>query len=90
MQPEAKVMLVGAGPGAADLLTVRALRAIEGAQVLLYDALVGADILDLAPRRCLRILTGKRSAPVGEAEQQHPTGLVENEKPRGQPPAHGG
>jgi uroporphyrin-III C-methyltransferase len=57
-------MLVGAGPGSADLLTVRALRAIEGAQVLLYDALVGAEVLALAPRRCLRILTGKRSGGV--------------------------
>lgn len=56
-----RVQLVGAGPGAADLLTVRALRAIEGAEVVLYDALVGEDILDLAPRRCLRIRTGKRA-----------------------------
>jgi uroporphyrin-III C-methyltransferase len=62
MQPETpKVMLVGAGPGSADLLTVRALRAIEGAGALLYDALVGEEILALAPRRCLRIRTGKRS-----------------------------
>jgi uroporphyrin-III C-methyltransferase len=61
-QPEPpKVMLVGAGPGSADLLTVRALRAVEGAQALLYDALVGEDVLALAPRRCLRIRTGKRS-----------------------------
>jgi uroporphyrin-III C-methyltransferase len=62
MQPEKpKVMLVGAGPGAADLLTLRALRAIEGAGALLYDALVGEEILDLAPRLCLRIRTAKRS-----------------------------
>jgi uroporphyrin-III C-methyltransferase len=59
-----KVQLVGAGPGSADLLTVRALRAIEGAQALLYDALVSEEILALAPRRCLKILTGKRSGGV--------------------------
>ncbi len=70
MQPDGSVMLVGAGPGAADLLTVRALRAIEGAQALLYDALVAEDILGLAPRRCLRIRTGKRSggASMGQDE----------------------
>ncbi len=55
------VLLVGAGPGPADLLTVRALRAIEGAQALLYDALVGREILDLAPPGCIRIQTGKRA-----------------------------
>ncbi len=56
-----KVMLVGAGPGAADLLTLRAARAIEGAQALLYDALVGEEIIALAPPRCLRIQVGKRA-----------------------------
>jgi uroporphyrin-III C-methyltransferase len=65
MPPEAKplfpVQLVGAGPGAADLLTLRAARAIEGAQALLYDALVGEDILALAPQACLKIQTGKRA-----------------------------
>jgi uroporphyrin-III C-methyltransferase len=54
-------MLVGAGPGAADLLTVRALRAIEGAQALLYDALVGDEIIGLAPSACLRVQVGKRA-----------------------------
>ncbi|MDB5441294.1 MAG: uroporphyrin-III C-methyltransferase [Caulobacteraceae bacterium] len=56
-----QVKLVGAGPGAADLLTLRALRAIEGAQALLYDALVEPEVLALAPRACLRIQTGKRA-----------------------------
>lgn len=60
-QATPKVMLVGAGPGSADLLTVRAMKAIEGAEALLYDALVGEEILALAPRRCLRIRTGKRA-----------------------------
>ncbi|WP_309644838.1 uroporphyrinogen-III C-methyltransferase [Phenylobacterium sp.] len=56
-----RVQLVGAGPGAADLLTVRALRAVEGAQALLYDALVGEEILALAPVACLKMQTGKRA-----------------------------
>lgn len=56
-----RVRLVGAGPGAADLLTVRALRAIEGAQALLYDALVSDEVLALAPAACLKIQTGKRA-----------------------------
>ena len=56
-----KVLLVGAGPGAADLLTLRAARAIESAQALLYDALAGDEIVALAPPGCLRIQVGKRA-----------------------------
>jgi uroporphyrin-III C-methyltransferase len=56
-----RVRLVGAGPGAADLLTLRALRAIESAQALLYDALISDEVLALAPRACLKIQTGKRA-----------------------------
>jgi uroporphyrin-III C-methyltransferase len=56
-----RVALVGAGPGPADLMTVRALRAVEGAQALLYDALISDEVLALAPRACLRIQTGKRA-----------------------------
>ena len=64
MPPEAAtglVRLVGAGPGPADLLTVRALRAIEGAQALLYDALISEEVLALAPAACVKIQTGKRA-----------------------------
>lgn len=56
-----KVLLVGAGPGPADLLTLRAARAIGEADAVLYDALVSSEVLDLAPPRCLRIQTGKRA-----------------------------
>ena len=64
-----RVRLVGAGPGAADLLTVRALRAIEGAQALLYDALISTDILALAPAACLKIQTGKRAGRTSMKQQ---------------------
>jgi uroporphyrin-III C-methyltransferase len=63
------VRLVGAGPGPADLLTVRAQRAIEGAQALLYDALVSEEVLALAPRACLRIQTGKRAGRTSMAQE---------------------
>lgn len=64
MLPEARlgtVKLVGAGPGAADLLTLRAARAIGSAQALLYDALISDEVLALAPVACLKIQTGKRA-----------------------------
>lgn len=64
-----QVLLVGAGPGPADLMTVRAMRAVQGAQALLYDALVGAEILDLAPAACLRIQTGKRAGRTSMAQE---------------------
>jgi uroporphyrin-III C-methyltransferase / precorrin-2 dehydrogenase / sirohydrochlorin ferrochelatase len=54
-----KVWLVGAGPGSPDLLTVRAVRALESADLVLYDALVLPATLDLAPN-AQRFSVGKR------------------------------
>jgi uroporphyrin-III C-methyltransferase len=54
-----KVYLVGAGPGAVDLLTVRASRLLAQADVVLHDALIGEDVLALAPR-AEKIAVGKR------------------------------
>lgn len=57
------VYLVGAGPGAADLLTLRAARLLEQADLILYDALVSAEILALAPH-AKKLNVGKRGGKV--------------------------
>jgi uroporphyrin-III C-methyltransferase/precorrin-2 dehydrogenase/sirohydrochlorin ferrochelatase len=53
------VVLVGAGPGDPGLLTLKALRALNEADVILYDRLVSAEVLDLARRDATRISVGK-------------------------------
>ena len=53
------VSLVGAGPGARDLLTLRAVERLQEADVILYDRLAGEDALDLARRDADRICVGK-------------------------------
>lgn len=55
-----KLSVVGAGPGAADLLTIRAVNVINSADVILYDALVGKEILKYARIDALKIYVGKR------------------------------
>ncbi len=56
-----RVILVGAGPGAPDLLTLRAARALELADVLVHDGLVDPRVLDMAPQ-ARRIDVAKRRA----------------------------
>jgi siroheme synthase len=54
------VYLVGAGPGAPELLTLGARHVIEQADIILYDGLVNEAILDFAPLECQKICVGKR------------------------------
>ena len=59
MQDNGFVSLVGAGPGDAELMTVKAVRLLQEADVVVYDRLVSADILDLIPASVSRVPVGK-------------------------------
>ena len=54
------VTLVGAGPGDPELLTLKAMRALQSADVILFDDLIAPDVLELARREAKRMLVGKR------------------------------
>src|SRR5688500_15605698 len=58
---EPKITLVGAGPGDADLITLKAIKALKSADVVLYDALVNEELLEFAPETATRVFVGKRS-----------------------------
>lgn len=61
MQPAGgHVTLVGAGPGDAELLTLKAMRALQSADVILFDDLVSDEVLELARREAKRMMVGKR------------------------------
>ena len=64
LEVQGRVLLVGAGPGDPELLTMKAVRALKAADVILYDRLVGEGVLDHARREAELI-------PVGKAKGQH-------------------
>ncbi|RXJ78812.1 uroporphyrinogen-III C-methyltransferase [Arcobacter sp. F155] len=55
-----KIYLVGAGPGELDLLTLKAVKIIEQADVILYDALVNEEVFQFCKENCLKVNVGKR------------------------------
>ncbi|QBF30024.1 siroheme synthase CysG [Thalassococcus sp. S3] len=57
--PQGSICLIGAGPGAADLLTLRAVKRLQEADVIFYDRLVDPEVLELARRDAERIYVGK-------------------------------
>lgn len=67
---QGKVFLVGAGPGRADLLTLRALHVLGQADVILHDQLVSNEVLDLARRDADRIDVGKRAGDHHRSQQE--------------------
>jgi uroporphyrin-III C-methyltransferase / precorrin-2 dehydrogenase / sirohydrochlorin ferrochelatase len=64
-QVAGRVTLVGAGPGDPDLLTIKALRALQDADIIFYDELVSAEILDRARRDAARVPVGRRVGKPG-------------------------
>ena len=75
-----KVLLVGAGCSSFDLITMRGLRAIRQAQVLVYDDLIDQRLLEHASERCERIYVGKRSGKHSMSQEQINTLLVQKAK----------
>jgi uroporphyrin-III C-methyltransferase/precorrin-2 dehydrogenase/sirohydrochlorin ferrochelatase len=64
------VTLVGAGPGDPELLTLKALRALQDADVILHDRLVPPEVLDLARRDAARICVGKAAGNIGSTQEE--------------------
>lgn len=58
---EPKVTLVGAGPGDAELITLKGVKALQSADIVLYDALVGEEILEFIPAGVPKLSVGKRA-----------------------------
>jgi uroporphyrin-III C-methyltransferase/precorrin-2 dehydrogenase/sirohydrochlorin ferrochelatase len=72
------VTLVGAGPGDPELLTLKALRALQDADVILHDRLVPPAVLDMARRDARRICVGKAAGRIGSTQAEINALLIEN------------
>ena len=67
LDPRPTLTIVGAGPGDPDLITVKAIKALKSANVVLYDALISEELLDYCQPDCEKIYVGKRP---GESHSQ--------------------
>jgi uroporphyrin-III C-methyltransferase / precorrin-2 dehydrogenase / sirohydrochlorin ferrochelatase len=72
------VTLVGAGPGDPDLLTIKALRALQDADVVFYDELVSAEVLDRIRRDAARVPVGRRIGKPGIGQEAVNRLLIES------------
>ena len=65
-----KLTVVGAGPGDVDLITLKAIKAIESADVILYDALINEELLNYASKETELIFVGKRKGCYAFQQEQ--------------------
>src|SRR4051812_31587467 len=72
-----KITLVGAGPGDADLITIKGINALGEADVVLFDALVNPEILKYAPYNSKKVYVGKRDGQHTYSQEQINTLLVD-------------
>ncbi len=73
-----EVTLVGAGPGDPELLTLKALRALQDADVILHDRLVPQAVLDMARRDAAQICVGKAAGGIGSTQEEINALLIEH------------
>jgi uroporphyrin-III C-methyltransferase len=73
-----KITLLGAGIGDPDLITVKGMKALQSADVILYDALANDALLDYAPESCEKIYVGKRSKNHSFPQEEINQMLIDN------------
>ena len=56
-----KIILTGAGPGDSELITLKAIKALQKADVVLYDALANPELLDYCREHCIKVYVGKKA-----------------------------
>jgi uroporphyrin-III C-methyltransferase len=78
-----KLTVVGAGPGDVDLITVKAIKAIESADVILYDALINEELLKYASEDAELIFVGKRKGCYAFQQEQINELIVTKAKEKG-------
>ncbi|WP_296618476.1 uroporphyrinogen-III C-methyltransferase [Marivirga sp.] len=75
---EKKLSLVGAGPGDPDLISVKGIKTLAQADVVLYDALVHPELLNYAPSRALKTYVGKRAGKHSYKQEEINDLIIEN------------
>jgi uroporphyrin-III C-methyltransferase len=65
-----RLTVVGAGPGDPDLITLKAIKALKKADVVLYDALANQELLDYAPTTAMKVYVGKRAGCHAQQQEE--------------------